>query len=186
MQDMTAEELRAEADRCQQSAAESFERCDTDGFLSQWASGITARQYNMQARIAEAGGTARFAGLFNAAGERVKAKLVEVPSFQHFGTESKWLLLDEADKALVWVPRSGCLYMHCHVEADRTVLDEAPSGPSPRSKMAKMGLHEELESAPAEAAIGGSGRGLSGCANAHVYIKRTDKGYPEDAAIFGQ
>jgi hypothetical protein len=57
----TASELREQAAACRAEAAASFERCDTDGFLSQWASGITARLKDTQAEIAEAGGTAVFA-----------------------------------------------------------------------------------------------------------------------------
>jgi hypothetical protein len=38
----TAEAFRAEEARHLQEAADSFERCDTDGFLSQWAHGMLA------------------------------------------------------------------------------------------------------------------------------------------------
>lgn len=52
----TAAEWRAEAQRCRQSAADSWERSDTDGFLSQWASGEMATRYDYLASIAERGG----------------------------------------------------------------------------------------------------------------------------------
>ena len=32
----TADKLRAEAAQCESDKQESFERCDTDGFISQW------------------------------------------------------------------------------------------------------------------------------------------------------
>ena len=37
-----ADELRDWAASARRSASDSWERCDTDGFLSQWASGLTA------------------------------------------------------------------------------------------------------------------------------------------------
>lgn len=53
----TAEEWRAEARRNEQSAQDSWERSDTDGFLSQWASQQMATRYFRLASIAEQGGT---------------------------------------------------------------------------------------------------------------------------------
>ena len=38
----TAQEYRNEAAELHNRVEESFERCDTDGFLSQWANGISA------------------------------------------------------------------------------------------------------------------------------------------------
>lgn len=61
----TPAELRAEAQRADQAAADSFERSDTDGFLSQWASSITARKLRAQAELAEAGGLTETSALFN-------------------------------------------------------------------------------------------------------------------------
>ena len=40
---LTAQEHREAAARHYQEAADSFERCDTDGFLSQWAAGKSLR-----------------------------------------------------------------------------------------------------------------------------------------------
>lgn len=47
---------RALAAEAHQAAAESFDRCDTDGFLSQWAHGITARLEEAKAEIAARSG----------------------------------------------------------------------------------------------------------------------------------
>lgn len=60
-----ATDLRTEAAEWDRCAAESFERSDTDGFLSQWASGITARKLRAQADLAEAGGMIEIEALFN-------------------------------------------------------------------------------------------------------------------------
>ena len=50
---LTAAECREIARKAHESAIESFDRCDTDGALSQWASQITVRQYQQQATLAE-------------------------------------------------------------------------------------------------------------------------------------
>lgn len=52
----TAAEWRAMATRAQQERAESWERSDTDGFLSQWASDVCAREYLTCADLIEQGG----------------------------------------------------------------------------------------------------------------------------------
>lgn len=59
----TAEQLRKEAAQHRQDAVDSFDRCDTDGFLSQWASGMNADLKLARAKIAEAGGLATFTRL---------------------------------------------------------------------------------------------------------------------------
>lgn len=51
-----AEGLRAAASANYANARESFERCDTDGFVSQWASGVTADYARTGAALADAHG----------------------------------------------------------------------------------------------------------------------------------
>lgn len=166
-----AQELRDKAAETRKRVEESYERSGNDGFLSQWAGSLTARLYDRQAQIEENGGTYEFPGLFNADGERVKAKLLTVEDkFRGYGTRQVWLVLDEHDNALAWVNRAG------------KPSDGTP--PHPRSKMAKLGLHEEFETAPAEAFMDGRGTGLSG--QAWVAVKRTDGGYPEGAKVHGK
>lgn len=80
-------EAAAAADR---AAAESFERCDTDGFLSQWAHGITARLERAKAEIAEQGGTAEFIFPFTLDGELASTYQVK----GQYGYS--WLLNDAA------------------------------------------------------------------------------------------
>lgn len=55
---LTAEQWRERAHESRRSADESFDRCDTDGFLSQWAAGQMASRYLALAKIAEDGGRA--------------------------------------------------------------------------------------------------------------------------------
>lgn len=162
----TAQEHREKAAQAEKAAQESWERSDTDGFLSQWASGLTARLHYRQAEILENGGTSEFPGLFNEAGERVKAKLLKLEDrFKGFGYKWVWLVLDEDNQALAWV-------------------NDVDQPPNPRSKMAQMGLHVEDETAPAVAFMDGRGRGLGG--QAWVAVKRTDGGYPEGAVVYGK
>lgn len=52
----TAAEWRAESADSRRRSYESFQRSDTDGFLSQWASDEMARRYDSLARLAENGG----------------------------------------------------------------------------------------------------------------------------------
>lgn len=56
----TAAEWRAEAEASNQRSADSWERSDTDGYLSQWASGVMARKYHACADLAELGGVIEF------------------------------------------------------------------------------------------------------------------------------
>lgn len=56
----TAAALDAKANQHFADSAESFDRCDTDGFVSQWASDISGRKAQRNAEIARNGGVATF------------------------------------------------------------------------------------------------------------------------------
>lgn len=158
----TADQLREEANQADRRAHESWERSDTDGFLSQWASGITARKLRLEAQILEDGG-AKFPGLFvSETGERVKAKIINGQYGQ------VWMLLDSEGNKTEFVGRPDC---------------EMGTAPSARTKMGKLGLYEDWEMAPAKAEIAANGTGLSGAATAYVRASRTDGGYPETAVV---
>lgn len=161
-----ATQLREEAAAADKRARESFERCDTDGFVSQWASGLTAAKLRLQAQIEEAGGEAEFFGLFNQAGERIKAKRVQ--GTDYFGNpETKWIVLDDDGKVMHWVN-----------------IPNNPHAPSGRSKMGKLGLHEEREGALAKAELRGGGKGLAGAHSVRAVAVRTDGGYPEGSVVY--
>jgi hypothetical protein len=59
----TAAEWHAAAGRHAEAQAESFERCDTDGFVSQWCHGLNRGVDRAKADIAAKGGQALFAVL---------------------------------------------------------------------------------------------------------------------------
>jgi hypothetical protein len=94
------ESLRRQAAEADARAFESFERCDTDGYLSQWASQVTARELRAKADLAEAGGRWEFPALFNLDGEQVPAKLVQT----RYGLS--WMLLDAEGRCAGWFNRS--------------------------------------------------------------------------------
>ena len=117
----TAEQYRAEAAAHRQEAADSFERCDTDGFLSQWASGINAQEADAKAKLAEAGGIATFKRtiLLTLEGEVTDARRVET----RFGT--KWRL-DSTDQWLAYMPeRESTLAKKGYKEVDIEVVAPA-------------------------------------------------------------
>lgn len=74
----TAEEFRADARAAHQRSADSFERSDTDGFLSQWASDTMARAYELAAEILDAGSVWEFFGVRDmATGVLIPGKWIE-------------------------------------------------------------------------------------------------------------
>jgi len=73
-QGRTAAQWRQMAAGQRHDAADSLERCDTDGFVSQWASGITAREYEACAKLAEADGWHEFVALFDLDGNLMDAE----------------------------------------------------------------------------------------------------------------
>lgn len=68
----TAAEWEQEASESNRRAQESWERSDTDGFLSQAASDAMARLYHLNARIAADGGTAEFPAVFDLKGNLIQ------------------------------------------------------------------------------------------------------------------
>jgi hypothetical protein len=72
-----AADLREHAVACCQRADESFDRCDTDGFLSQWASQSQARHYHACAALADAQGWSSFRALFTLTGELVSQRIID-------------------------------------------------------------------------------------------------------------
>jgi chromosome segregation ATPase len=69
-------ELRAAAAKAEQQRQESYDRSDTDGFMSQWASGLAAQESLMKAELEENAGKAEFVALFDKDGNMVPAKLI--------------------------------------------------------------------------------------------------------------
>ena len=146
----TAQVLRQRAAAHRQDAADSWERSDTDGFLSQWSSGLQASVAELAAQVAEAGGRMPQTALFDLDGNLVAAKIVPTK----FGTA--WMLLDGDNgfesQCIGWVNRS-----------------RAAKAKTRNANMAKRGYAEGIVLAPVRAQIcGGSGTGLSGAASCYA------------------
>ena len=79
MEIKTADYHREQATACLQRSHDSFERCDTDGFLTQWAAQVTAQQHNLAAKIAENGGVWEFESrrLETLDGAKVEARICQ-------------------------------------------------------------------------------------------------------------
>lgn len=153
----TSEDFRKEAAAADKSAADSFERSDTDGFLSQWASGLTAQLARLKAEIIDDGGTAIFAGLFEG-DRRVSAKMIKTK----FG--SSWLLNEAEEGELI--AKRGKVFL--------------PTGEKSRI-LKELGLAQRKERAPAAAFMNGRGTGLSGSAWPDIF--RTGDKWGSDAAL---
>ena len=152
------QELKEQAAKHRKESYDSFERCDTDGFLSQWANNINARRCDMQAQIEFDGGKAEFPGLFDLEGNLVCAKLID----GRFG--ECWSLMEENTyKEYKFTGKFISAF------------------PKRKSTMEKKGYREGIVKAPAVAVIKGRGTGLSG--QAWVAVVRKDGGYSEDVEI---
>lgn len=147
-------QLEQQAGAYLQNANESFERCDTDGFVSQWAAGINSDVCRAKARIASKGGLDVFTGLYSG-NTRVRAKIVD----GRFG--AVWLI-DECDQRLT---------------GGRTFI---PAGARSKVQLA-LGLSERAELAPANVCTAGSGRGLAGATSVRVVSFRTGCKWGSDA-----
>lgn len=98
-----ASTLRAEAAQHEQDKADSFERCDTDGFLSQWASGCTAALKRVQAGILERDGFCEFPALFDLDGNPIPAKLIDGQYGMSWGIFESWEALNDKGRVIRWV-----------------------------------------------------------------------------------
>ena len=146
------DKLRASAAQHERNAHESFERCDTDGFVSQWASGLNAQKDRLAASIADAGGVAEFPALFDLDGNLVAAKLID----GRYGLV--WGILASDDP---------------HSDITKWVT----AFPARESTMRNKGYREGFVMAPAAAKLAGGGKGLAGAANVRAIKYRTDGGF---------
>jgi hypothetical protein len=149
-----AAEYRQRAAASRERSRESFERCDTDGFLSQWASDINARLYDLKALVAEQGGKSSFPHLHTLDGRPVKAKVIK----GRFGL--CWALLDEQDKF------TGTFVSYSLTERG----------------LKKKGFQMLDVEMPARAKIAGGGQGMAGAASCYATIVSTVD-YPEGAVV---
>jgi hypothetical protein len=125
-------------------AEESVERCDTDGFVSQWANGVCGRLELAKAELAENNGECDQLVLVDANGDLVPAKLIPT----QYG--SAWLLSPEVER------KYGRKFV--------------PVGARSRVQR-NLGLAEDRRKMPSYARLHGSGTGLAGAASVQVVVK---------------
>lgn len=95
--------LREEAADCIERERESFERCDTDGFLSQWCLTIRAQELEREAELADAGYQVAQKVLVEVDSGRIVATSVRpMNSRFHYGTDYKWRA-QRSSGAVEWV-----------------------------------------------------------------------------------
>ena len=159
----TASDYRDMAAESRQRAADSWENSDTDGFVSQWASGITAREYDLKAEVEDNGGKSEFSALFDLEGNLVPAKLVDT----QYGRA--WGLLSSDDATS---PFKGWF---------------SPSNAATDSHRihnnAKKGYYEGTVMAPAGVTTTSRGRGLGSAGSVCVITYRKDRGFSRDVEI---
>lgn len=144
---MTAEDHRAAAKGSQKAAQESWDRSDTDGFLSQWASGLTAQEHLAWADLLDNGGKTRMRVLMNLDGTVASTHL-------HYGQYGpSWVLNDDA------AARFGKRFVN---------ESEAASAARRRAAMAKKGFTFGTILVDGYVTVQGSGKGLSGAASCRV------------------
>lgn len=160
LEKLTAEQYREMAAGQRRSKEDSFDRCDTDGFLTQWANGLHASLYSRLAELAESDWMAEFPALFyKETNKRVPAKIIQVKDKFSYtgGTKPLWAIVE---------PTTG-----------KFTGQFLPTGKNSRKQKA-AGMYEGTEMAPAYAKIDGRRYGLSGSAWVSVY--RTDGGMPKN------
>jgi len=153
----TASEHRADRAAALQRQYDSFERSDTDGCLSQHASGLEASAAASRAFLAECEGQWLFPCLMHDDGRgprRVDAKLIQT--------------------------QYGWCWMLAPAEEQRFDRKFIPDGQKSKVQK-KFKLYESAEWADAYVHTGGEGKGLSGFALAHTMVLRAKE--PTKASV---
>jgi hypothetical protein len=132
------------------AAAESFDRCDTDGFVSQWAHNLTGDENRLKAELAENGGKTVTTALF-----LLDGRIASTHSAQgDYGTY--WVLNDVA----------------AAVVGKRFVsTSNAAKAKTRKANNAKKGITVGSVSVDGYATIVGSGKGLSGALSCRAVVR---------------
>lgn len=154
----SAERYEKEAQSHFKKKEDSWERSDTDGFVSQWASGVMAAESRMKADLERNGGRAEFPVLADAeTGELVPARMVNT----RYGV--KWAVFNSADDAnhhggeiVEWVGLS------------ERAIKRKGYREGWQNRKAKVGYHKSND------------RGLSGAMNVHPSL------FPNDDKLFNE
>lgn len=148
----TAAQWREMAKGNRRASQESFDRCDTDGALSQWGLDVLARKYELCAKLAEQDGTWEFPALFTLTGGLV-AEAVWIKT-----KLNKWVWRIGSGNTVAWFDPS-----------------KARSGARRRANDAAKGYQLGTVRTRAYVGTSGGGRGVSGALSVGYYIGRDDK-----------
>jgi hypothetical protein len=154
----TADQYRQSAQEHETEAAASYERCGTDGHLTQWAHGVMAKHDRTAAWLAEQGNRDLFRALFTLDGELVPAKLI------HTQYGLTWALLTNDSP-------------------DSRTTRFIGAFPKRESTMARKGFYEGYVKAPARVALAGSGTGTGACTTVTTAVERADGGFSRSVEI---
>lgn len=164
---------RAEGRRSSQEAYASFERCDTDGFMSQWASGVTATVREAEAVLIENGGLVEVEALFDLEGNLVSThNFMRTNQFSH-SEELVWRTSDD------FVARGGKRFL---------TLSEARKGKTRYVNDEKKGVRVGLVRVRGTVQVRGAYNAARGVAvplvddlkAGHFDVVTTDKGIGKD------
>lgn len=151
----TAEEWETARQDATRREAESFERSDTDGFVSQWAANAIARENSVKAKVARQGGMYLFETLVDKkTGEVLPTKMVD----GQYG--ASWALLDEDGRVKGFVG-----------------ISHAKTPEARANYYAKKGYALGVVGAPAGVGMGGNGISVS------PYVYRKKSSYNGDGTI---
>jgi hypothetical protein len=144
-----AEALRASANDSDKAAFDSYERCGTDGFVSQFCHSVSARKDRLAAEISEAGGVAEFWALFDLDGQPVEAILIP----------GKW----------------GMCWALCTPGSDKFVGEFVTAFPKREATLAKKGYSEGRVTRNAYATLADNGgTGMSNLHSVHEVARASD------------
>jgi len=141
----------------EQARQDSFERCDTDGFLSQHCHALKADEYRHAAQLLRQGGMEYLPRLVRIAdGKVVRAKLITHKS--PWGMKESWMLVDQNGKP------TGTFF---------------PNAPKSR-KLGLAGVAIRNVLVPCKAKLKAYGTGMAGLASMSV-ISMPLEDFPQDA-----
>lgn len=86
-----------------QDAHDSFERCDTDGFMSQWASNIMGDKARLQEEVNNNGGMWDFEILCDLDGNPVPAKIIKTRFGHAYAIFASFDKMEYGDPIIKWV-----------------------------------------------------------------------------------
>lgn len=144
----TAAEWRAESAEMFAKREESYDRCDTDGFVSQWALGSLSQDYSLRAQLAEANGLTETRALFDLDGQLV-------PAVHGWGEYGEYFMIMDNDER-------GCRRFFNPSKARK---DETA-----RANNAAKGFYVGTVKVEGQVKMLGGGKGLSGAASSYNAI----------------